>query len=127
MKAGPVLGWPSFFGMVCYCSFFIVDKNRIGKGEEKQTMKTLQVRIEGRVQGVCFRDYTRRQARAEGLTGWVRNCADGSVEALITGPERALERMLLWFQEGSPHSLVTAVKVHAINPPREFPDFQITY
>ncbi len=95
--------------------------------EETGTMKTVQVRVEGRVQGVCFRDYTRIQAVAQGLTGWVRNCTDGSVEALITGPEKAVENMLLWFQEGSPHSRVTAVKAQAITPPREFPDFQISY
>lgn len=90
-------------------------------------MKTVQVRVEGRVQGVFFRDSTRRQAQARGLTGWVRNCADGSVEAVVSGPETAVETLLDWFQEGPPHALVTAVKVEAITPPREFPDFQIRY
>ena len=90
-------------------------------------MKTLKVRIEGRVQGVCFRDYTMRQARAEGVTGWVRNCADGSVEALICGTDPALQRMLAWFEEGPPRSQVSAVKSQKLTPPRNFSDFQIKY
>ncbi len=90
-------------------------------------MKTMQVRVEGRVQGVYFRDYTRRQALQEGVDGWVRNCPDGSVEAVISGPENALDAMLDWFQVGSPHARVLAVKVKEITPPQEFPDFQIRY
>jgi acylphosphatase len=90
-------------------------------------MKTMQVRIEGRVQGVYFRDYTRREALALGVDGWVRNCQDGSVEAVISGPENAVAAMLDWFQVGSPHARVLAVKVKEITPPQAFPDFQIRY
>ncbi len=90
-------------------------------------MKSCQVRIEGKVQGVCYRDYTARQARMEGVTGWVRNCADGSVEAHISGPESAVEAMLSWFQQGPPRAQVSAVKFQELTPPREFSTFQIRY
>lgn len=90
-------------------------------------MKTMQVRVEGRVQGVYFRDYTRRQALQEGVDGWVRNCPDGSVEAVISGPENAVDAMLDWLQVGSPHARVLAVHVKEITPPQTFPNFQIRY
>lgn len=90
-------------------------------------MKTMQVRVEGRVQGVYFRDYTRREALLQGVGGWVRNSPDGSVEAVVSGPAKAVEAMLDWFQTGSPHAKVLAVKVKEITPYQEFPDFQIRY
>jgi acylphosphatase len=60
--------------------------------------KAVHVRITGRVQGVGFRDWTRGEAIALGLTGWVRNEPDGSVHALLVGAESAVEAMLkrLW-------------------------------
>lgn len=54
----------------------------------------VQARIRGRVQGVGFRDWTVRRARALGLRGWVRNRVDGSVEALFVGPRSVVDRML---------------------------------
>jgi len=90
-------------------------------------MKTVQVRIEGRVQGVYFRDYTRREALKQGVDGWVRNLPDGSVEAVISGSDKAVEAMLDWFQIGSPHAVVRAVKVKDVVPPREFPGFDIRF
>jgi acylphosphatase len=58
----------------------------------------LTVRITGRVQGVGYREWTRRQAIALGLTGWVRNEADGSVVALIAGSGQAVATLVdrLW-------------------------------
>ena len=90
-------------------------------------MMTVQVRVEGRVQGVYFRDYTRREALKQGVTGWVRNCSDGSVEAIVSGPEKSVEAMLDWFQIGSPHARVLAVKVKEITLPQDFADFHIRY
>lgn len=60
----------------------------------------LHVRITGRVQGVGFRDATTRQARALGLTGWVRNSPTGDVEAVFEGPRDVLEKMLRWCENG---------------------------
>ncbi len=71
--------------------------------------KTQQFRIHGRVQGVSFRDYTQQQATSLGLTGWVRNRADGSVEAIATGPAETLEQFQQWLHSGSPLAIVDRV------------------
>lgn len=58
--------------------------------------------IRGRVQGVFFRDSTRRRARELGVGGWVRNRPDGSVEAVVQGDPRAVEALEQWFRDGGP-------------------------
>ena len=58
--------------------------------------------IHGRVQGVFFRDSTRRKARELGIGGWVRNRSDGTVEVMAAGPKDALEDLERWFREGGP-------------------------
>jgi len=57
-------------------------------------LKTVRVRIEGRVQGVGFRAWTGEEAFARGLRGWVRNRRDGSVEAQFTGPADTVDAMV---------------------------------
>ena len=54
-------------------------------------MKTQHLRIQGRAQGVWFRESMRREAERLGVTGWVRNAPDGSVEAVVQGPDTAVE------------------------------------
>ncbi len=66
--------------------------------------------IEGRVQGVGYRDWMVATARRMGLHGWVRNRTDGAVEALVAGPSAAIEAMLEACREGPP-----AARVNAIN------------
>ena len=56
--------------------------------------RSVQVRIAGRVQGVSFRVWTERRANALGLSGWVRNLANGDVEAVFSGPAEAVDAML---------------------------------
>lgn len=73
------------------------------------TRKTIQVRIEGRVQGVWYRGWTVQQASARGLAGWVRNRSDGSVEALFSGPKPDVDAMLEACWEGPPGARVTEV------------------
>jgi acylphosphatase len=63
-------------------------------------MVTRQIAVKGRVQGVGYRDACCRQASRLGIHGWVRNRADGSVEALIQGSEEAVARMLAWARRG---------------------------
>ncbi len=65
--------------------------------------------VSGRVQGVFFRDSTRRQARILGLSGWARNLPDGRVEVLACGEEQALAAMERWLWEGPPQAQVTDV------------------
>jgi acylphosphatase len=63
-------------------------------------MPRVHLRIGGTVQGVGFRAATRLAASAHGLTGWVRNCPDGTVEAEFEGAESALESIRAWCAEG---------------------------
>ena len=59
-----------------------------------------RVIVQGGVQGVNFRDETRKQAEREGLAGWVANRDDGSVEAVFEGDSEAVERMVDWCRSG---------------------------
>ena len=70
----------------------------------------LALRIQGRVQGVGFRYATVDTARRLGLTGWVRNSADGDVEVMAEGRKGALQRLATWAHVGPPGALVTSVE-----------------
>jgi acylphosphatase len=74
-------------------------------------MRTVTVRVEGRVQGVYFRAWTEENARNLGLHGWVRNAADGSVEAAFSGPAAKIEQMLKLCERGPADARVTSVTV----------------
>lgn len=69
------------------------------------------VRITGRVQGVYFRASTARTARELGLAGWVRNTADGGVEAVFEGPRSAVDDAVTWCRTGPPRAVVEQVEV----------------
>jgi acylphosphatase len=73
-------------------------------------MRTVHVRIEGRVQGVGYRAFVERNALSLGLDGWVRNRRDGSVEAVFQGPDAAIDAMLRLCRQGPPSSTVTCVE-----------------
>ena len=89
--------------------------------------KTVHAIIEGKVQGVFFRAYTKDEADKLGLSGWVRNLPDRSVEALISGDARSVDRMLSWLETGSPASQVTRVVVEEKQEQEETKGFLITY
>jgi len=67
--------------------------------------------ITGRVQNVFYRDWLVEQARGIGITGWVRNRADGSVEAVVSGSSEMIEAIVARAQQGSPASRVENVTV----------------
>lgn len=73
-------------------------------------MFTRQLRITGRVQGVGFRYALQREAASCGVTGWVRNRTDGSVEALVQGPPEAVESLIEWARRGPPGSRVAELR-----------------
>ena len=79
-------------------------------------MIRVRVVVTGRVQGVWFRDTCRDVARTEGVAGFVRNRADGAVEAEFEGPEAAVERMVAWCRSGPPRARVDGVEVERIEP-----------
>jgi acylphosphatase len=66
----------------------------------------LHVRVEGRVQGVGYRRFVEREARARGLAGWTRNLSDGAVEVLALGTEAALAEFRHRLQDGPPYAAV---------------------
>lgn len=70
----------------------------------------------GRVQGVFFRDSTRREAQSRGVAGWVRNTPDGSVEAVFEGPGDAVEAMVAFTRRGPGHAQVERLDVHEEQP-----------
>ena len=76
-------------------------------------MVTRQITVRGRVQGVGYRDALCRQAEALGVTGWVRNRADGSVEALLQGSVEAVEALISWARRGPPAAHVGEVRTDA--------------
>ena len=69
------------------------------------------LRIRGRVQGVGFRYSMRLEARRLGVTGWVRNRHDGSVEALVQGPDDAVQALIAWTRHGPPGARVTDIAI----------------
>lgn len=79
-------------------------------------MSAHHVRITGTVQGVFFRAWTREQAQELGLTGWVRNCADGSVEAHLEGDESAVEQMIERMRQGPAAARVEEVQAEEAAP-----------
>jgi acylphosphatase len=80
--------------------------------------------VTGRVQGVSYRVACARQAAVAGVTGWVRNRADGSVEAVFEGEAAAVERMVEWCRQGPPRARVVQVQV-VEQSPAGHPDFEI--
>lgn len=83
--------------------------------------------ISGRVQGVCFRHYTNETARETGVVGWVRNRADGRVEALVQGESRAVEQVIAWCRSGPPAARVDEVQVESCPPDTTLIRFEIRY
>jgi acylphosphatase len=70
-----------------------------------------RVVVQGRVQGVFFRDSVRRLAEREGVGGWARNVPDGTVEAVFEGESAAVERLVDFCRLGPPHASVARVDV----------------
>ena len=74
------------------------------------------VRVTGLVQGVFFRQSAADRARELGVTGWVRNCPDGSVEARLPGSADVVEAMIDWLRHGPPSARVERVEVEHVEP-----------
>lgn len=74
-------------------------------------MAAMRVRVTGRVQGVSYRYYAQQEAVSLGLTGWVRNEVDGSVELHLEGPRDAVDSMVDWCRRGPTAARVRDVAV----------------
>ena len=89
--------------------------------------RRLRVVVTGRVQGVCFRMYTRDTAARLGLTGWVRNRPDGAVELVAEGPEFELGQLAEWCEHGPSHARVDRCVTTYSDATGGYTDFTITY
>ncbi|MCS6797081.1 MAG: acylphosphatase [Myxococcota bacterium] len=87
--------------------------------------KRLHIVVRGRVQGVYFRASAQREARQLGLTGWIKNRPDGSVEALVEGEEDDVKAFLAWAQHGPSTARVDKVETHWRSYTGEFSEFRI--
>ena len=85
------------------------------------SLQTRLVRVRGRVQGIGYRYACVQQARALGITGWVRNRMDDSVEAMLQGTPRQLSEMCDWMRDDMPAALVEQMDITEVPPP--FPRF----
>ncbi|MBC8751882.1 MULTISPECIES: acylphosphatase [Paraburkholderia] len=93
--------------------------------DDDGTLETRLVRVHGRVQGIGYREACVRRARALGVTGWVRNRMDGSVEAILQGSPERLATMCAWLSEGMSVALVDELEVTEMQPPRaRFDNFE---
>ena len=92
-----------------------------------ETKSRRQVIIRGRVQGVFFRMETQRAAERHGVFGWVKNRADGTVEAVFEGEKEKVDAVIDWCRRGPRHADVKGVDIHEENYTGEFNDFSITH
>jgi acylphosphatase len=89
-------------------------------------MKACKVRVTGRVQGVYFRAAARAQARRLGLTGWVKNNADGSVALFLQHEQqRLIDQMLVWCQTGPPGAEVSRLETDDADPDQSLQGFEV--
>lgn len=84
-----------------------------------EDITSLRVHVHGIVQGVGFRDFLITAAQHQKLDGWVRNRSDGSIEALVSGPTKAVENFVSFATKGPAGAKVSAVDLHNSEPPKE--------
>ncbi len=86
-----------------------------------------ELNIQGQVQGVFFRQSTKETASRLGLTGWAKNCPDGSVEAVFEGERQAVDAAIEWCRQGPAAAKVSEVKVEWQDYMGEFDGFGIRF
>jgi acylphosphatase len=92
------------------------DPVRLACMNEGADITRVHLWVSGRVQGVFFRATTADEARSRGLTGWVRNAADGRVEAEVQGERSAVDQLIDECRTGPPMATVDDVEVDRIEP-----------
>jgi len=95
------------------------------KMEAMKDSARVRLKIKGRVQGVYFRASAVEQARRLGLTGWVMNCSDNTVEIVAEGEKDQLERLIDWCRSGPPGAQVKEVFAEWETSKQEFQSFSI--
>jgi len=87
----------------------------------------LHAKVYGLVQGVGFRYYTLRQAQILGVTGYVRNRWDGTVEVVAEGQRETVDKLLSWLRRGPPSARVEKVEAQWETPQGEFRGFEVRF
>ncbi len=90
-------------------------------------LKKAHLVIHGQVQGVFFRAYFQDQAQTHHLTGWVKNCFDGTVEVILEGEESDVQKVVEWAHTGPSNAEVKRVDVSWEKATGEFKNFSIQY
>jgi acylphosphatase len=88
-------------------------------------VKRVRATVRGRVQGVGFRAAAAEEARRLGLTGWVRNRLDGTVETLAEGPDADVDAFLDWLREGPSLAHVTGIDPEWLAPGGDGASFEV--
>ena len=88
-------------------------------------MQQIQLIVAGRVHGVGFRWSTKREADLLGVTGYVRNLTDGTVEIVAQGQQAAVERLIAWSRHGPSFARVTSVDVTELTPQGRYREFSL--
>lgn len=83
--------------------------------------------VKGLVQGVSFRAFTQKEATRLGLTGWVKNCKDGSVEIIAEGEKKNIDDFIRWCRHGPSRAKVQSVDLKKEEVKNEEGDFSIQY
>jgi acylphosphatase len=86
-----------------------------------------EIVVEGRVQGVGYRDFAQRQAERLGLAGFVMNLNDGRVRARAEGPREVIQEFVRALEKGPPLSRVSVVNVHWVAPTGRFAGFDVRF
>lgn len=86
----------------------------------------IRMRVNGRVQGVYYRDSCRQMAQRLGVNGWVRNRSDGSVEVVAEGAREDVDALARWCRDGPPRAVVTGVEV-VDEQPEGLTNFRVTH
>ncbi len=89
--------------------------------------KRVRLTISGRVQGVCYRANTQEMALNLGLSGWVRNCSGGKVEAVFEGSAEKVEKAIDWCRSGPPSAFVRDIEIHDDAGEEVLAGFKIKY
>ncbi len=90
-------------------------------------MLAFYIKVSGRVQGVGFRYSARKAALKFGISGWVRNSHDGSVEILCEGEENRINKFLSWLEMGPPGSNVSGIEKKAVVYRGHYTSFSIEF
>lgn len=87
--------------------------------------RRVNILVSGKVQGVCFRAATQKQAEKLAVKGWVRNLATGDVEILAVGEQSAIAQLIRWCHQGPTFARVAEVQVTELAEGEDFADFDI--